>query len=124
MAKISEEKRKRVWEKSDHCCAYCHQPLKYENATIDHIIPQKAFKDDSDKFANDEENLCIACKVCNTAKAAMSRKEFTTWVNTRNNELLKLEAERRKAIAQAEHLSQQIESKRFAYIHHRRKTLA
>ena len=118
---ISEAKKKRVWERSDHRCKYCHQPLKIETMTIDHLIPRSAFKDTC--LADDEDNLCVACKTCNTAKAAMSVKEFRTWVNTRNNELLKLEAERRSAVARAEELSKQIEGKHFAYIHHLRTTI-
>lgn len=51
----------------------------------------------------------------------MSVKEFRTFVNSRNNELLKLEADRRKVIARAEHLSKEIEGKKFDYIHHLRK---
>jgi len=118
---ISEAKKKRVWEKFDHCCRYCHQPLTLETMTVDHIIPQSAFKKAGD--ADDEDNLCAACKTCNTAKAAMSVKEFRKWVNTRNNELLKLESDRRAAIARAEELSKQIEGKRFDYIHHLRKVI-
>lgn len=118
---ISEEKRKRVWDRSDHCCRYCHQPMKYESMTVDHIIPKSAFKDKGN--ADDEENLCAACKPCNAAKAAMSVKEFRKWVNTRNAELLKLESDRRAAVARAEELSKQIEGRRFNYIHHLRKVV-
>lgn len=87
--------------------------------TIDHIVPQSAFKGTGN--TDDEGNLCVACKTCNTAKAAMSVKEFRKWVNSRNSELLKLESERKAAISRVEELSKVIDSKRFSYIHHLRK---
>jgi len=118
---ISEAKKKRVWENSDRCCRYCHAPLTYKTMTIDHIVPQSSFKKHED--ADVEENLCVACALCNSRKGSMSVKEFRKWINIRNNELLKLEAMRRSAIAQTEALSKQIEGRHFAYIHHLRKAL-
>ena len=117
---ISKAKRQAVLENSHGRCAYCNTPLTLETLTVDHIKPKSAFASEGD--ADILDNLCACCKICNTAKAAMSVKKFKTFVNSRNNELLKLEAERRRAIALAEHLSQEIESKKFDYIHHLRKT--
>jgi len=117
---VSKAKRKAVLEKSHGRCTYCHIPLTEESLTVDHIKPKSSFSGGG--YADDIANLCACCKTCNAAKAAMSVKEFKTFVNTRNNELLKLEAERRRAIAQAEHLSSEIESKKFNYIHHLRNT--
>ena len=115
---ISEAKRRRVWESSDKRCTYCHRPLKMGAMTVDHVIPRSMFKDKG--LADDEGNLCVACCKCNSAKASMNVKEFRTWVNTRNGELLKLEADRRAAVARAEELSKQIEGSRFDYIRHLR----
>ena len=116
---ISKSKRQAVLEKSHGRCAYCHAPLTLKTLMVDHIKPKSSFTSEGE--ADSIDNLCACCKTCNTAKAAMSVKKFKTFVNTRNNELLKLEADRRKAIAQAEQLSQEIESKKFDYIHHLRK---
>lgn len=116
---ISKAKRQAVLEKSQGRCAYCHSPLTSETLTVDHIKPKSSFASEGE--ADSIDNLCACCKTCNTAKAAMSVKEFKTFVHRRNNELQKLEADRRRAIAQAEHLSQEIESKKFDYIHHLRK---
>ena len=118
---ISKAKRQAVFEKSKGRCEYCHVPLTLNNLTVDHIKPKSSFSSEGE--ADSIENLCACCKTCNTAKAAMSVKEFRTFVNSRNNELLKLEADRRKAIARAEHLSMEIESKKFDYIHHLRTTV-
>lgn len=115
---ISITKKKRIWDASDHRCSYCHQPLTFENMTMDHIVSQSAVK--SPKKANADSNLCVACKTCNSAKAAMSIKEFRTFVNRRNNELLKLEADRRAAIARVSELDKEIESRKFAFIHYLR----
>ena len=116
---ISETKKKRIWDASGHRCSYCHAPLTFKEATIDHITPKSTFKQAGE--ADKEENLCVACKACNTAKAAMSVKEFRKWVNIRHGELLKLEADRRAAITRAEELSKEIEGKKFTFIHHLRK---
>ena len=70
---ISSAKKKRIWEASDHRCAYCRMPLTYDNMTIDHITPIAKMKKD----ANAESNLGIASKTCNTAKAAMCVKDFS-----------------------------------------------
>ena len=117
---ISKDKRQAVLEKSQGRCAYCNAPLTLETLTVDHIRPKSSFVNEGE--ADSLDNLCACCKTCNTAKAAMSVKKFKAFVNSRNNELLKLEADRRRAIAQAEQLSQEIESKKFDYIHHLRKT--
>lgn len=119
---ISKAKRQAVLEKSQGRCAYCRAPLTLETLTVDHIKPKSSFSGEGE--ADSIENLCACCKTCNTAKAAMSVKEFRTFVNSRNNELLKLEADRRKAIARAEHLSKEIESRKFDYIHHLRTNVA
>lgn len=117
---ISKAKRQAVLEKSQGRCTYCNMPLTLETLTVDHIKPKSAFASEGD--ADNTDNLCACCKTCNTAKAAMSVKKFKSFVNSRNNELLKLEADRRKAIAQAEHLSKEIEGKKYDYIHYLRKT--
>lgn len=117
---ISKAKRQAVLEKSQGRCTYCNMPLTLETLTVDHIKPKSAFASEGE--ADSIDNLCACCKTCNTAKAAMSVKKFKAFVNSRNNELLKLEADRRRALAQAEHLSQEIEGKKFDYIHHLRKT--
>lgn len=120
---ISEAKKKRVWENSGKRCTYCNHPLTYESMTLDHIVPLSAFKDDlkSQGHADDEDNLCVACSTCNSAKAAMSVKEFRKFVNTRNAELLKLEADYRKLLAQAEQLRIEMFGKRFDFIHYLRE---
>ena len=47
-------------------CAYCGQTIKPETATLDHVRPRKGQK------AYDRlDNLVIACRDCNAAKADM-----------------------------------------------------
>ena len=70
------------------------------------------------------DNLCVCCKTCNAAKAAMTVKEFKKWINRKNGEVLKLEADQRKLIHQAEQLTSRIESKEFEYIRFLRKSIA
>ena len=117
---ISKAKRQAVLEKSQGRCAYCHTPLTLKTLTVDHIRPKSSFASAGE--ADNIDNLCACCKTCNTVKANMPVKKFKTFVNSRNNELLKLEADWRRTIAQAKHLSLEIAGKRFEYIHHLRKT--
>lgn len=118
---ISKAKRQAVLEKSQGRCAYCHTPLTLKTLTVDHIRPKSSFASAGE--ADNIDNLCACCKTCNTIKADMPVKKFKTFVNTRSNELLKLDSELRKAIALTEQLSQKIESKKFNYIHYLRKTV-
>ena len=116
---ISKAKRKTIYEASSGRCFYCGCALDMEEMTLDHIHASSVCSED--EYADDIANLVCSCKVCNNAKAAMSVKEFKKFVNTRNAELLKLEAERRKVLAKAGELTIEIESRRFAYIHHLRE---
>lgn len=88
--------------------------------TIDHVQPKSTFTGED---VDNDENLCAACRICNAAKAAMSTKEFRTFVNTRNNELLKLESDRRHLLRQAEAIQERMESARYNIVHHMRKSL-
>ena len=54
----------------------------------------------------------------------MTVKEFKKWINRKNGEVLKLEADQRKLIHQAEQLTSRIESKEFEYIRFLRKSIA
>ena len=111
---ITKNKRATVWSASNKHCRYCGLPLQEETFTIDHIRPRSAFQ--NGREADALENLCACCKTCNTAKAAMTVKEFKKWVHQKNNEIKKLEADQRKLIHQAEQLANRIESKDFEYI--------
>lgn len=63
---ISKELRQKVIAAFHDSCAYCHS--QQANLTvqleIDHIIPS------SKGGTDDEENLCLACRTCNTYKGA------------------------------------------------------
>ncbi|MGH7532245.1 MAG: HNH endonuclease [Gemmatimonadales bacterium] len=47
-------------------CAYCGQTIKPETATLDHVRPRKG-----QKAYDRPDNLVIACRDCNAAKADM-----------------------------------------------------
>ena len=116
---ITKAKRLRVWEKSNKRCTYCRRQLTSSEFTIDHIIPRASFPTKSD--ADAEDNLCVCCRKCNSAKRNLSVKLFRSEVNRKNAELQKLEAERRRAIAQAYELTKQIEGEHFTYVHYLRE---
>jgi hypothetical protein len=64
MSQISEEVRRRVREQANDRCGYCQCMQKYVLGIleIDHTIPRSAGGTD------DEENLWLACRLCNSYK--------------------------------------------------------
>lgn len=47
-------------------CHYCHRPLTFEKATLDHVLPRVKFP----HLANDAGNVVLACYECNQRKGA------------------------------------------------------
>jgi hypothetical protein len=64
MTTISEKVRQFVQERADNRCEYClsHQNFVMSWLQIDHIYPIVL------GGANDEDNLCLACELCNQYK--------------------------------------------------------
>jgi hypothetical protein len=64
MSQISEEVRQRVRSQAKNRCGYCQCMQKYVLGIleIDHTIPRAAGGSD------DEENLWLACRLCNSYK--------------------------------------------------------
>lgn len=64
MTNLSDSTRQRVRQRAHHRCEYClsHQDYVMGRLQIDHVIP--VVKDGPD----DEENLCLACELCNQYK--------------------------------------------------------
>jgi 5-methylcytosine-specific restriction endonuclease McrA len=82
-----EEKRKVLVEKlivrDGLKCVYCGKNLSRHTITIDHIIPL------SKNGNNDLNNLCIACKRCNTLKDNYTLKEFRKLIRDSITEITK-----------------------------------
>lgn len=51
-------------------CAYCLEPIKLQDATLDHMTPL------SRGGADQASNLCVACIPCNNRKGNMTAHEF------------------------------------------------
>jgi hypothetical protein len=64
MSELSEATRRRVRERAGHRCEYClsHQDYVLGRLQIDHIQPV------AKGGLDDEENLCLACELCNQYK--------------------------------------------------------
>jgi 5-methylcytosine-specific restriction endonuclease McrA len=82
MSEISEATRRRVRERAGNRCEYClsHQDYVLGRLQIDHIQP--AAKGGSD----DEDNLCLACELCNQSKWAKTygRDPDSSWGHNLN----------------------------------------
>lgn len=66
MSRISDILRDKICITAKHRCGYCQSPQQLSPIPfeIDHIIPTSA------GGTNDEENLWLACRVCNSFKHA------------------------------------------------------
>jgi len=62
--------KKRVWTKSYGFCYYCGKKIKFEEMTIDHIIP---LIDDGETIL---ENLAPCCMKCNIKKGVLNLVDF------------------------------------------------
>lgn len=69
MSQISEEVRSKVREQASDRCGYCLSLQKYVLGIleIEHIIPKAAGGTD------DEENLWLACRLCNSYKGVQTQ---------------------------------------------------
>ena len=66
-ATIEDFDIREIWERDDEVCTYCGAT---ENLSIDHIVPL------SGGGAHSPDNLCIACKSCNSSKGAKTLAEW------------------------------------------------
>lgn len=64
MTKLSQALRRLVRERADNRCEYCLSPqsLVMGQLQVDHILPVVAGGENTD------ENLCLACELCNQHK--------------------------------------------------------
>jgi hypothetical protein len=67
-AAVSDELRARVRAHAGDACVYCRSPqrLVLGLLEIDHIVPRARGGTD------DEENLCLACRLCNSYKSTQT----------------------------------------------------
>ena len=72
--KISDKKRKAVFERTQGRCGYCGVAIESHALTIDHIFPK------SRGGRNDVENLMLACRPCNGGKGTKSLEEYRLWL--------------------------------------------
>jgi len=59
-----------VWQYWGNICAYCGST---ENLTLDHIVPL------SNGGAHSPDNLCVACRFCNSSKSNKGLTEWMLW---------------------------------------------
>lgn len=56
--------RMKIWGRGQGRCVYCETLLCLKTFTVDHIRPI------ADGGSNDEDNLTVACRSCNSSKGA------------------------------------------------------
>jgi len=66
LARIGKNLRQRIAERAQYRCGYClaREDLLGDFLQVEHILPKSL------GGTNDEENLCLACAMCNDAKWA------------------------------------------------------
>lgn len=65
----NQEKRKELFERDKYTCHYCGEKVTFENATLDHLVPQ------SKGGKHTKENLKTACLICNSIKSGKTYEE-------------------------------------------------
>ena len=66
--------KKLLWSQGQRQCHYCGYPLKFSDATLDHLIPKHSIP--AGEPCTYIGNLVIACIECNHEKGAKSVEEF------------------------------------------------
>lgn len=66
----SQEERKIIYDKANGCCELCGKKLKFENMTIDHVMPL------SMGGVDELDNLQASCLACNQFKSNILPDEF------------------------------------------------
>ncbi len=66
---VEPAKRRILFERDAWVCQYCGDPVKQDNATLDHFIPQSKGGD------NSKANLKTCCIICNSIKSGKSYED-------------------------------------------------
>ena len=75
---FSQSLRRRMFEKDGGICRYCGVDLDVHNFDVEHLTP--VCRGGSDE----ESNLGISCKRCNSAKGTMTETEFREFIRSVN----------------------------------------
>jgi len=67
---IAKKKRKAIYDRDNHTCAYCDNPVLDRNLTLDHVLPEEL------GGTHCHTNLVVACRSCNQSKGEKSLDEF------------------------------------------------
>lgn len=69
-SKPGSEKRRTIWEREGRKCYWCFTPLRFIDATCDHLIPR------SEGGGHELQNLVCACRVCNGGRGNLDVVEW------------------------------------------------
>ena len=76
--KMPKDLRLMVYAKCGGRCAYCGNPIKYEEMQVDHLNPLKG--DLSTSETDVLGNLMPSCPVCNRKKSSLTLEEFRKYI--------------------------------------------
>jgi CRISPR/Cas system Type II protein with McrA/HNH and RuvC-like nuclease domain len=78
LSTIGATKSLRVLMNFDYLCFNCKAKQSFKSFQIDHIVPQKFYRDNNLPINNSLENLCCLCRKCNAIKGNQNISEFYT----------------------------------------------
>lgn len=64
--RISKRFKQRIYWRDNGCCVYCDKSVKFEDATLDHVMPLVRRGRHRSK-----DNMVLACRPCNKAKGPL-----------------------------------------------------
>lgn len=84
--KLSSYERKTVYIKTNGHCAYCGSELKYNDMTVDHIVPLNGW---SESGCDTLENMLPSCRSCNKYKSGASLEAFRKRIEAQPDVLMR-----------------------------------
>ena len=87
---IRPDKRKKIYERDNHVCAYCGARVRILNtrecnenelqyaASLDHIVPRNEFVKSNRAIDNSPQNLITSCMSCNSRRHDTPINIFTS----------------------------------------------
>lgn len=82
--RLSKDERLKVYKKYQGRCAYCGQPIAYEDMQVDHLVPVMAMEylGRKQEEVDTTDNYMPSCRMCNHYKRGSSLEGFREMIET------------------------------------------